>query len=153
MTIVLLVIGLPVLAIIIQFKKEETIREKIFGAFMILFFLGIGFICFKEEYKLKSNCKFTKGVVKAFKYQRHGKYSLVYNFYVNERKYTGKTVTHSFNCLKNKSCLGNEFLIAYSDKDPTNNEIYLGKFEKYKATLNFFDINWRESDLYYLFAY
>jgi len=153
MIIILLVLGLPILALIIQFKKEWTIRKKIFGVLIILFFLGMGFISSKGEYELKSNCKFTKGVVKGFEYKRYGKYSLTYNFYVNGRKYTGKTATHSFNCLKNKACLGKEFLIAYSDKDPENNEIYLGRFERHKASVKFFDINWRESDLYYLFAY
>ena len=153
MIIILLVIGLPIAALIIQLKKESKIREKIFKVIMILIFLGFGFLTFNESYDLKSNCKFTKGVVKGFEYKRYGKYSLTYNFYVNGRKHTGSTVTHSFNCLKNKACLGNEFLIAYSDKDPDNNDIYLGKFERYKASVKFFDVTWRDSDLFYQFVY
>ncbi len=39
MIIILLVIGLPIAALIIQLKKESKIREKIFKVIMILYFL------------------------------------------------------------------------------------------------------------------
>lgn len=151
--ILILIIGCFIFVLIKNIKKEPSTREKIFTILLILGFIGMLYFPFKKQYELKSNCKFTKGIVKGYEYKRNGKYYLTYTFYVNEKKYTDRTVTQGFNCLKDKDCLGKEFLIAYLHNDPSNSDIYLGKFERHKASVNLFDVNWRDSDLFYQFVY
>lgn len=143
MITIILLFGVITIACIVQIKKKSNIRDKIFIVVLLMFFLTIPFFIIKSNYELNTNIKFTKGIVDSFKYNQSGRYSLNYYFHVNGKKYTGSTSTYNFNCSNNDKCIGNKFTIAYSEKDPTNNEINLNEFEKHRADTRFFEIDWK----------
>jgi hypothetical protein len=92
-----------------------------------------------KDTDIKNNELHTKGkVVKLLTKYRAG-YSLIYEYYVNNIKYISSVGVDSFNCDDGtKCCIGSEFNIYYSSKNPENSRIDLGKYEKYKTTVEFF---------------
>jgi hypothetical protein len=98
-----------------------------------------------QDWELQNNGVFTVGKLTDVSYDRRGKYHLHYEYFVNGKKYKDKTVTHYFNCINDKKCIGNEYKVIYSSKNPSNSDIELGELKKYKASIPFFKIDWNNS--------
>lgn len=100
-----------------------------------------------DQWELQKNSEFTEGKITDISYERRGKYYLHYEFFVKGKRYTGKTLTQVFGCFKKKNkCIGNQYSVAYSNQNPDNNDIGLGKDEEYKATIRFFKIDWKNGN-------
>lgn len=68
-------------------------------------------------------------------YRVGGKYYIKYVFYVKDKKYEGETRSAFFKCDNGiKGCIGEKFTVTYSRINPTNNEIDLKKYNKYRPT-------------------
>ena len=98
-----------------------------------------------EEWELQNNGVFTVGKVTEISYSRRGKYHLHYEFFVKGKKYKEMTSTHYFDCIDDKKCIGNEYKVIYSYKNTNNSEMELGEYEKYKARIRFFKIDWKRN--------
>jgi hypothetical protein len=98
--------------------------------------LIIAIIFFSELYKkndINQNEKSTTGKVKEFRKHYQARYSIVYEYSVKDITYTGHASVSSFKCDDGKKgCVGSEFMVYYSSKNPTNSRIDLGKYEKYR---------------------
>lgn len=109
-------------------------KDSILG---LIFALGlIGFISY-DSLK-KSNDINEKGIITQGKiideYFVGGKHYIKYEFYVNNKKYTGEDKVAIFKCDDGSiCCVGNKFNIRYAKNNPNNSDIDLGKYNKYKT--------------------
>jgi len=70
-----------------------------------------------------------------------GKHYIQYEFFVGKKKYTGEEKTAKFKCNDGTlCCVGKNFVVTYSSKNPNNSFIDLGKYNKYKSRTNLYDI-------------
>lgn len=121
------------------------LRNKRILLLPVIIILGIILNIYRYSYDLEKNGRFTIGKIKNIEYKRRGKYTLTYEFYVDGKKYKGSSTVYEFECLKSNQCLEYDFKVVYSIKDPSNSEINLKEFEKYRAGTRFIDINWNNS--------
>ena len=106
------------------------------GLIIFLFFLF--FIQYKDERDLEINKKMTKGKIIKLSRKYQARYGLVYEYYVKNIRYTGNVGISPFICDDGtKNCIGQEFPVYYSSKNPENSRIDLGNYEKYKTTVEF----------------
>lgn len=105
---------------------------------LVLFFGFMFFRTYNSQLDIKKNEVTTTGkIIELFgKYQ--SRYGLLYEYYVNGKKYEGSVGITPFDCENGKkACVGSEFTVYYSSKNPENSRIDLGKYEKYKTTVEF----------------
>jgi hypothetical protein len=87
---------------------------------------------------IKNNKEITTGKVIKLLELYQARYSLQYEYFVNENRYTGQTGIDPFVCLDGtKNAIGKQFTVYYSSKNPGNSRIDLGKYEKHKTTIEF----------------
>ena len=90
------------------------------------------------ETDIKNNTKKTKGTITKLMKLYQARYSLSYEYKVNGEKYSGQTGINPFKCEDGtENCIGKEFDVYYSSKNPENSRINLGKYEKFKTTIEF----------------
>ena len=104
---------------------------------ILLCFIAKQYIYYLE---VKNNKKSTLG--KIIKYEETNRdYTLYYEYIVDGKLYTGKTSVAYFEDLrKGKFCVGCNFKVYYSSKNPDKSSIYLSQYEKNKRTVEFFDL-------------
>ena len=110
-------------------KQDKTIVVVIFLA--ILSMIVYSYSRSKEirDYGVK-----TEATIIDF-YKGGGKYYIKYVFYVKNKKYVGETRSAFFKCDNGvEGCVGKKFIVTYSSINPSNNEIDLGKYNKYRPT-------------------
>ncbi|MGY6649666.1 hypothetical protein [Wenyingzhuangia sp. IMCC45574] len=79
------------------------------------------------------------GEVVKFDYGSRGFCSIDYSYSVDGKKYRGSVGVTKFDCEDGtKCCIGKKFYVYYSSKNPEYSRIYLGKYEKYKTSVEFF---------------
>jgi hypothetical protein len=106
--------------------------------FLILISIGKQFLYYKE---IKDYQKETVGLIEEYEYSSRGSYTLVYSYKVNNENFKNTIGTSGFyGDNKRKGCVGCEFKVLYSYKDPKKSSIRLGKYEKYKTTVEFVDL-------------
>jgi len=114
-------------------KKKIYIVIGIAILFAFLFFRE-----YSRQLDIKTNSIATTGKIIEFRSNYQARYTLVYEYYVEEKRYTGAIGITPFNCDDGKNaCIGHEFTVYYSSKNPKNSRIDLGKYEKYKTTVEF----------------
>jgi hypothetical protein len=87
---------------------------------------------------ISENKEQTTGKIIEFKYINMTDYAIVYKYDVKGRYYLGRTGVSFFKCDNGKDgCVGSEFTVYYSSKNPQHSRIDLGKYEKYKTTVEF----------------
>lgn len=65
-------------------------------------------------------------------------YSIKYEYFVHGIRYVNEVGVSYFKCFDGKKgCVGSEFTVYYSSKNPEHSRIDLGKYEKYKKTVEF----------------
>lgn len=102
---------------------------------LIIIFIANQFFYYKEirDYK-----KQTIGLIEDFKYTSRGSYNLIYSYKVNNQNYKNTIGTSGFlGDNKRKGCIGCEFKVFYSSKNPSKSSIRLGKYENHKRTVEF----------------
>ena len=112
-------------------KKEFQLLIFFIVLFGIIFF-GI----FQNSYEEKELNEFgVKAKAKIIEYKFVGKtsYSLEYEYFVNDKRYIDSEKVSFFKCDNGKNgCVGKEFNIIYSKKNPALSKINLGKYNRYK---------------------
>lgn len=95
------------------------------------------FFYYKEIY---NNKRETAGVVTKIEYTSRGSYTLSYTYQVNEKIYENHFGVSGFiGDNGKKGCVGCTFRVYYSSKDHEKSRLYLGKYERHKTTVEFFD--------------
>lgn len=122
-------------------ENIKAVLEK-YGKYIIsLFFIIILFFIIKQYFyyrEIKVNQKETIGLIEKMEYDSRGSYSLYYNYNVNGVNYKNTIGTSGFyGYNKKKGCVGCEFKVFYSSKNPNKSSIRLGKYENYKTTVEF----------------
>ncbi|WP_405567156.1 hypothetical protein [Polaribacter sp. Asnod6-C07] len=112
---------------------------------IIIVFIIIGLISFKhikEHKELSENQSYTEGKISDY-YYIGAKTYIKYIFYVDRKKYTGEERVYPFKCENGiYGCVGKTIKVFYSSKNPNNNEIDLGDYNKYRPNkIRFFKIN------------
>jgi hypothetical protein len=122
-------------------KRKQITKALPFLIFIILV-CSLMYFTVYEQYQIKINKAETIGVISKFKSGGGGvRYSISYSFKVNNKKYYGHMGVTSFKCKNGKkACVGKEFKIYYSKKNPNYNWIDLSEYDKYRTTVKFIDL-------------
>jgi hypothetical protein len=111
-------------------SRKNTI---VIGIVILVFLGGLTYQHFQTK-KLVENLEQTSGVVTDFSFSNNT-YYLDYVFTVNGIQFKGTASCHYFKCDDGtEGCVGKNVTVFYSPDDPTNNEIDLGKYNKFKYT-------------------
>ena len=87
---------------------------------------------YKKNEELNEYILYSKAEIVDY-YNVGGKKYLKYEFYINNVKYQGEQRVNAFVCENGiEGCVGEKFTVEYSSKNPNNNEIDLGKYNKFK---------------------
>ncbi|MDB2555598.1 hypothetical protein N9X55_02520 [Flavobacteriaceae bacterium] len=87
---------------------------------------------------VKNNKEVTTGKIIKLTRGYQARYGLIYEYNIEGKRYTGQIGIDPFLCDDGtKNCVGKEFVVYYSSKNPENSRIDLGKYEKYKTTVEF----------------
>ena len=122
-----------------KFWKKEN-EGRIILVLIVLIGLGILGRQYFREKNIFENQGQTKGIIMEFKKKAKGGSGVKYKYKVNDVWYYGSIGVHAFWCENGKKgCVGEEFTVYYSTENPEYSRIDLGKYEKYKATLEFFE--------------
>ncbi len=96
------------------------------------------YIQYQEDQEIKKYEGITKATIIKFEHINLTAYYIDYKYYVEGKKYIGSTGVERFRCDNGKwGCLGEKFKVSYSKKKPSKSTIHLGKYEKYKRTVEF----------------
>ena len=88
-----------------------------------------------KDYSVTYNKKTTVGKIVDFKHSSMTYYTLTYEYVVANRTYKGTVGVEYFECLKSRSCIGQEVLVHYSSKNPKYSQVNLKKYERHKRTI------------------
>jgi hypothetical protein len=110
-----------------------TKKEKYGTIGLLGLIVGIGIVINSiNQTDLKNNGQYTKGKVVDFHFSNN-EYILEYEYTVEGEVYSSKTSIHYFECPNGvPGCLGNEYTVFYSSKNPWNSRIDLGEYDKLK---------------------
>lgn len=122
-----------------KFINKESEGKVILG---LLAIVGLAIIVnqYLGEMSIRKNEATTQGVIVDYKAYGKGGIGITYEYKINGKLYEGHVGVHPFKCDDGKKgCVGEEFTVYYSTENPEYSRIDLGKYEKYKATVEFFD--------------
>jgi len=86
---------------------------------------------------LEQKLAFTECKIVDFTHGSRSDFYVEYEFSVNLRIYKGKALTTYFECENGaQGCVGSTFKVGYQKGNPSNNEIDLGIYNKYKKSVN-----------------
>ena len=107
-------------------------KDKIIVIIILTICISVMAFGFFKEHELAENKAYTNG--KIIRHIKTGQKNYIkYGFYVNNIKYYSEKRVYSFECDNGvKWCIGQEFKVTYSTVDPNNNEIDLGKYNKFR---------------------
>lgn len=113
-------------------------NKTIIRLFLFVFLFFVISLNVYKQYDIKKNSKNSIG--KIIKFEKSGKsnFNLIYEYFVDGNRYTGQTGIDPFICDDGtKNAIGKQFKVYYSSKNPENSRIDLGKYEKFKTTVEF----------------
>lgn len=119
-------------------KEKPNLIVFVFLGFIVL--IIIFRICFQyiEQKDISLNKETTLGRIIEFDHLTSADYSIKYMYEVDEVEYYNHVGVSFFKCEDGKEgCVGSEFRVYYSSKNPEHSRIDLGKYEKYKTTVEF----------------
>lgn len=127
------------------FEKLKPFLDRygkyIIGVAILLILISIGkqYFYYKE---IKDNKRETTGIIERIEYNSRGANTLYFSYIVDGNSFRNNIGVNSFyGHNKRKGCVGCEFKVLYSSKDPKKSSIRLGKYEKYKRTVEFVDLD------------
>ncbi len=122
---------------------KEKFKQNFYG---IIGFLSITllavliFLSIKRNVDIANNGLRTKGKI-VDEYYIGGKHYVKYIFFVNNRRYSGEEKVSKFKCDNGSvCCIGSVFTVIYEENDPSNCDIDLGKYNKYKSRTKVYPI-------------
>jgi len=112
-------------------------KNKILAIFSVCaLILILYFREYSKQTDIKNNTKITSGRLLELRSKYKASFALIYEYYVDEKRYTSSVGISPFKCDDGrKNCIGKKFTVYYSSKNPENSRIDLGKYEKYKTTV------------------
>ena len=117
---------------------ETKSRNRILVGLITLVILLCFLFQYYKQYSIVHNEEKTTGEIIEFFHINKARYAIKYQYVVNKEKYWGQTGVHVFECDNGKKgCVGKEFPVYYSSKNPGYSKIDLGKYEKHKTTVEF----------------
>jgi hypothetical protein len=120
-----------------KLKDEEFTGKLIGGIIFVVVLIGILFQ-YNEQKEIEKYKEQATGKVTVFLYEARLDYGIIYEYYVDNKRYTNQIGVSFFKCDNGrKGCIGSEFPVYYSSKNPQYSRIDLGKYEKYKTTVEF----------------
>lgn len=122
-------------------KFSEKYKNALFSIFLLFIIIPIGlqYLYYKEIFDNKLS---TKGKIIGIERTTRD-CSLIYEYNVNGVKYLGSVSVSNFTGSNGKKCCVNcDFKVFYSSKSNEKSVIYLGDYENYKRTVEFFDWYW-----------
>lgn len=117
-----------------KFKENSFWKKFIFGLLAIAIIGGSAYHLIKD-YNVKTNKKHVVGKITNFRFINMARYSIDYEYIVENIKYDGQVGVEYFDCYKNKDCIGYEIDVYYSSKNPKFSQVDLRKYEKFKTTV------------------
>ena len=117
-----------------KFKENSFWKKFTFGLLAIAIIGGSTYHLIKD-YSVKTNKKHVIGKITNFQFINMTRYSIDYEYIVENKKYGGTVGVEYFDCYKNKDCLGYEIDVYYSSKNPKFSQVDLRKYEKFKTTV------------------
>ncbi|WP_264559113.1 hypothetical protein [Flavobacterium sp. N2270] len=118
--------------------KLNNLKNKIDNIAIVSIIVFIIFMLFSDEIdnlEIRNNKGITSGKILRKYYTTSGGV-LEYEYTVNKIKYTGSVGVKKFIGHNNTNgCIGCEFYIYYSTKNPKKSKINLGKYNKYNRSL------------------
>ncbi|WP_281540962.1 hypothetical protein [Maribacter aestuarii] len=120
---------------LLQKFKEKPFWDKFVLGLIFMAIIGTLAYHFIKDYNVKTNKKHVVGKIVDFEFINMARYSIDYEYYVNDEKYVGTVGVERFDCYKNKECLGYEVDVYYSSENPNYSQVDLRNFEKYKRTI------------------
>lgn len=113
-------------------SKQNQKRAWIYFLAVITFFVILMLYQNTREKNLLAEFDTTKGKMTEFDYCNYARCGS-YVYFVNNQRFEGHFVSEYFECPDGTpGCIGHEFKIKYSKKDPSVSEIDLGKYNKKK---------------------
>lgn len=120
--------------------KDEEYWGKILLVLMIVLISGFGFFEYYKQKNIHLYQAHTTGKVTEFLKNGGARFSIKYEYQVNDKSFEGFVGVRSFKCDNGrKGCVGEVFKVYYSTENPEYSRINLGKYEQYKNTVEFFD--------------
>jgi len=117
-------------------KREKKLGRIVAGIFFTITTIVFIFHLYKQYDISKNKAKTTGKIIECLIVNRSK--GIIYEYYVNNVRYTGEVGTSIFRCDDGtKCCIGKEFTVYYSSKNPQYSRIDLGKYEKHKTTVEF----------------
>ncbi|WP_440881468.1 hypothetical protein [Tenacibaculum sp. C7A-26P2] len=112
---------------------ESSKIERISAVFFVIAMFGfIGYHSVTKSKDLLENGVVTEGEI-VDGYYSGGKFYIKYIFFVGEKRFESERRVAVFKCDDGStSCIGKKVKVFYSEKNPKNSDINLGKYNKYK---------------------
>ena len=112
---------------------------------VLIIILIISFLAYRgvsKDLEIKNNKMTTIGKIVKLQPSVKARFYIEYSYIVKGKKYRNTVRVHNdFKCDSGvKYCVGEEFTVYYSSKNPENSRINLGKYEKFKSKVEFIKI-------------
>lgn len=128
------------MSLVDKLKGVKRIHAILLGLALIMIVVTIHQIY--EQSQIYTYRKVTTGKIIKYAFMNMKRYELEYEYYVQGRRYTNQIETSYFKCNDgNKGCINKEFPVLYSEKNPEYSMIKLGKYEKFRRTVEFINLN------------
>jgi hypothetical protein len=101
-----------------KLKDEEFTGKLIGGIIFVVVLIGILFQ-YNEQKEIEKYKEQATGKVTVFLYEARLDYGIIYEYYVDNKRYTNQIGVSFFKCDNGrKGCIGSEFPVYYSSKNP-----------------------------------
>ncbi|MFI2742493.1 hypothetical protein ACG2LH_07115 [Zhouia sp. PK063] len=111
--------------------KVKKLWPLIIGFIVIIYFISKHY---RDSYFIEKDGVVTSGKVIKFTTSTASKHSIVYEYYVDGKRYESSTSCSYFisDETGKEGCVGSKFPVKYSKSHPSSSQIDLGKYNKYK---------------------
>ncbi|WP_298782712.1 DUF3592 domain-containing protein [uncultured Polaribacter sp.] len=114
-------------------------KKKYIVLIIIIIVSALLYRSINKELEIMNNKMTTIGKIIRLQPGFKARFYIEYTYIVKGKKYKGTVrVSSNLKCDNGiKYCIGEEFKVSYSSKNPENSRIHLGKYEKYKSKVEF----------------
>ncbi|MHB0756948.1 hypothetical protein [Polaribacter sp. M15] len=120
-----------------KLKNDEFSGKLILALILIVVIIGI-FYQYYGQNEIENNKENTTGEVIEFLHKTNLDYAIIYEYFVEGKRYTNQIGISFFKCENGKKgCLGEKFTVYYSKKNPKFSKIDLGKYNEFQNTVDF----------------
>ena len=116
-------------------RLKKPFWNKIPIALIILAILGALIYQLIIDYSVSTNKSHVVGKIVDFKFINMARYSIEYEYSVDEKKYTGTVEVSRFDCYEKRDCIDMKVDVYYSSQNPEFSQVNLRRYDKYKTTV------------------